>query len=174
MFAGIPTDSCKIGPIPRALAMRPYSATSHLESYRKRASHLHFGSFANARLRAYNERDFSDPRSLTERNPTARRTSPLRFLERARVQAETLAPPFAEFEFLRVLERRRFVTPSIHGRTASRPNPIADLGFCFFSLCSAGLSRFLRPDALCREDRQGLTWELIRQRITTISRGLSS
>ena len=39
----------------------------------------------------------SDPQSLTERNPKARRTSPLR-LQGARVRAETLAPPFAEVE----------------------------------------------------------------------------
>ena len=50
---------------------------------------------------------FSDPRSPTERNPKAQRTSPLRMWQGARVQAETLAPPFAEFECLRVLERRR-------------------------------------------------------------------
>jgi hypothetical protein len=39
---------------------------------------------------------FSDPQSLAERNPTALRTSPLRSQQKARVQAETLEPPFAE------------------------------------------------------------------------------
>ena len=38
----------------------------------------------------------SDPRSLKGRNPKARRTSPLRLWQRARVRAETLTPPFAE------------------------------------------------------------------------------